>query len=159
MVEPSSQIICDCIEHLNGLYNIFRERYSDVIKTDFPVWYGDLRRFDYNTSNLDSKLVEELIDLRENTQLLDSIDKNGISGFIEIQETNPKIYELIDPIIISFPITWLVEARFSAVLETFNGKRSSLDLNKRGNIRVKLNKSILIDYEKLYKVHQEQGSH
>ncbi|OAF69434.1 hypothetical protein A3Q56_02818 [Intoshia linei] len=76
-----------------------------------------------------------------------------------IQELNPIVFDNVQPSIIAFPTTWLVEAGFSAVVDIFSKKRSKLDLNKRGIMRLRLNKIIEIDYDSLCNKHQYQGSH
>ncbi|OAF69932.1 hypothetical protein A3Q56_02291 [Intoshia linei] len=75
-----------------------------------------------------------------------------------IQELNPIVFDNVQPSIIAFPTTWLVNAGFSAVVDIFS-KRSKLDVKNRGIMRLRLNKLIEIDYNSLCNKHQCQGSH
>ncbi|OAF66724.1 hypothetical protein A3Q56_05544 [Intoshia linei] len=48
-----------------------------------------------------------------------------------IQESNPIVFDNVQSSIIAFPITWLVEAVFSAVVDIFSKKMSKLDVKNR----------------------------
>ncbi|OAF68379.1 hypothetical protein A3Q56_03884 [Intoshia linei] len=110
--------------------------------------------------NRSSKIkIEKLLDLKENLKLVRRIEKEGVFGFSGIQELNPIVFDNVQPSIIAFPTTWLVEAGFSAVVDIFSKKRSKFDVNNRGIIRLRLNKLIEIDYDALCNKHQCQGSH
>ncbi|OAF70426.1 hypothetical protein A3Q56_01837 [Intoshia linei] len=76
-----------------------------------------------------------------------------------IQELNPIVFDNVQPSIIAFPTTWLVEAGYSAMVNIFSKKRSKFDVNNRGIMRLRLNKLIEIDYDSLYNKHQCQDSH
>ncbi|OAF67855.1 hypothetical protein A3Q56_04404 [Intoshia linei] len=52
-----------------------------------------------------------------------------------IQESNPIVFDYVQPSIIAFPTTWLVQAGFSALVDIFSKKRSELDVNNRGIMR------------------------
>ncbi|OAF65474.1 hypothetical protein A3Q56_06815, partial [Intoshia linei] len=60
-----------------------------------------------------------------------------------IQELNPIVFDNVQPSIIAFPTTWLVEAGFLAVVDIFSKKRSKLNVKNRGIIRLLLDKPFL----------------
>ncbi|OAF65778.1 hypothetical protein A3Q56_06507 [Intoshia linei] len=74
-----------------------------------------------------------------------------------IRESKLIVSDNVQPSIIAFPTIWLVEAGFSAVVDIFS-KRSKLDVNNRGIMRLRLNKLIEIDHDSLYNKHQCQGT-
>ncbi|OAF66333.1 hypothetical protein A3Q56_05953 [Intoshia linei] len=76
-----------------------------------------------------------------------------------IQESNPIVFDNVQPSIIAFPTIWIVKAGFSAVVNIFSKKRSKLNVNNRGIMRLRLNKLIEIDYDSLCNKRQCQGSH
>ncbi|OAF68813.1 Mutated in multiple advanced cancers 1 [Intoshia linei] len=74
-----------------------------------------------------------------------------------IQESNIILFDNVQPSIIALPTTWLVEAGFSAVVVIFSKKRSKLDVNNRGIMRLRLNKLIEIDYDSLCNTHNAKA--
>ncbi|OAF68112.1 hypothetical protein A3Q56_04160 [Intoshia linei] len=105
------------------------------------------------------ELTEKLLDLKEDLKLVRRIEKEGVFGFMGIQESNLIVFDNVQSSIIAFPTTWLVETGFSAVVDIFSKKRSKLDVNNRGIMRLRLNKLIEIDYDSLCNIHKCQGSH
>ncbi len=160
LTNPSQEILNDCGKHLDGLILNLNERFQDILKIKYPLWYSDLDKYDYFEDSITKPdIIESLLDLKENKKLLNSVNKEGINGYLNIIDTHSGVFAIFDPFIISFPTTWLVEAGFSVVLYVFSNRRSSLDINKRGNIRIKLNFSIEIKYDELCASHQEQKIH
>ena len=154
----SPECVIEYAEHLEGLKKDFERRYEELINTTYPLWFQDLANFEPEDT-MEPEVVQELLDLKENSKLSRRVQDEGVFGYIEIKSTNPQIYDLVEPSILSFPTTWLVEAGFSAVADIFTKKRNKLDVNERGTLRLKLNKTFVIDYQELTKKHQEQGSH
>ncbi|OAF71938.1 hypothetical protein A3Q56_00296 [Intoshia linei] len=100
-----------------------------------------------------SELTEKLLDLKEDLKLVRRIKKEDVFEFMEIQESNPIVFDYVQISIIAFPTTWLVETGFSAVVDIFSKKRSKLDVNNRGIMRLRLNKLIEIDHDSLCNKH------
>ncbi|OAF68928.1 hypothetical protein A3Q56_03301 [Intoshia linei] len=96
--------------------------------------------------------------LLKDLKLVRRIEKKGVFGFMGIQESNPIVFDNVQPSIIAFLTTWLVEARFSVVVDIFSKTRSKLDVN-RGIMRLRLIKLTEIDYASLCNKHHCQGSH
>jgi hypothetical protein len=80
----------------------FERRYEELISTIYLLWFQDLANFEPE-ENMEPEVVQELLELKENTKLSRRIQNDGVFGYIEIKFTNPQIYDLIEPSIISFP--------------------------------------------------------
>ncbi|OAF65725.1 hypothetical protein A3Q56_06545 [Intoshia linei] len=76
------------------------------------LWFTDLQNFEPDDET-SPKLTEKLLDVKD-LKLVRRIEKEGVFGFIGIQELNPIVFDYVQPSIIAFP-TWLVEAGFSVV--------------------------------------------
>ena len=98
-----------------------------------------------------------LLDLKENVKLIRRVDKEDILAYISIKDSN--ISKHVGANIISFPTTWMVESGFSAVVDVLSRKINKKDPDGGGNIRLRLNNVIKIDYDMLCQKHQDQGSH
>jgi len=154
---PISECISACIAHLEGLHIDFERRFSDILKKDYPLWFVDLENYEPGDENVE--LAEMLLDLKQDLKIRKRVDREGVFGYLSIKESHPNIFQQVEPSIISFPSTWMVESGFSAVVDVFSRKRNQLDLNSRGTIRLRLNNCIKINYDILCQKHQDQGSH
>ena len=90
---------------------------------DQPPWFIDLANFEPD-DGINPELAENLLDLKEDSKLVRSVEKEGVFGYIEVMESNPIVFKSVESSIIALPTTWLVEAGFSAVLDVFSKKRS-----------------------------------
>ena len=70
----------------------------------------------------------------------------------------PNMWKLIFKILITLPISYLVEAGFSAANHILTTKRNALGISERGDIRLMLSK-IKPNISDLISKHQSQGSH
>ncbi|OAF63907.1 hypothetical protein A3Q56_08389 [Intoshia linei] len=70
-----------------------------------PLWFTNFQNFEPDNET--------------NLKLVRRIEKKGVFGFIGIQESNPIVLDYVQPNIIAFSKTWLVEAGLSAVVDIF----------------------------------------
>ncbi|OAF64879.1 hypothetical protein A3Q56_07412, partial [Intoshia linei] len=98
---------------------------------NLELWFTDVQNFEPDDET-SPELTEKLLDLIR-------IEKKGVFGYMGIQESNPIVFDNVQPSVIDFPTTWLVEVGFSAVVDIFS-KRLKLDVNNRGIMRLRLNK-------------------
>ena len=119
----------------------------------------DLENFDnIQDEDLDPELATPLVELKGD-EIFMKRQKDNIFAFIEIMDKYPKLFQIIEKYIISFPSTWLVKAAFSAVTQIFTKSRNRLQIDKRGDLHLKLNSHFNVDIDKLCSSIQPQGSH
>ena len=72
-----------------------------------------------------------------------------------VGSTYPLLFEKVVPILLCFPTTWLGEAGFSAVNDLFTKKRHQLQIEKRGDLCLRLNQGLQIQLDKLIDRHKD----
>ena len=150
----------NCAQHLSLLKDDMKARFSDLVEIQYDAWVTDLVAFDViGTENLDPEIAGELLELKENEVIMAELRRHGIRGWLKVQQLHPLLFSRVEPLLLSFPTTWLVEAGFSAVNKILTKKRNALDIEKRGDLRLKLNASILVNIDKLVAKHQLHTSH
>ena len=92
---------------------------------DYPLWFVDLEIYEPGDENV--KLVEMLLDLKENVILRRRVDKEGVFVYISIMDSHPNIFRHAEASIISFSTTWMLESGFLAVVDVFSIKINELD--------------------------------
>ena len=85
---------------------------------DYLLWFVDLEN--YKTGDEIYKMVETLLDLKEDGKLRARVNKERVFAFIVIKNSHPNIFQLLKARIIVFPFRWIVESSFLAVLDVFN---------------------------------------
>ncbi len=138
------------------LMNDFKIFWELNIRRGIRIWINTLIWKD-STSKLDT--IEDLLDLKKNKKLLNYVNKECINGYLNIIYIYTNVFDINEPFITSFFTTWLVVAVVSVGLNVFSNRNSALNINKEGSIRIKLNSSIVINYDELWASHQKQKSH
>ena len=64
----------------------------------------------------------------------------------------PLLFEKVVPFLLGFPTTWLVKAGFSAVNDLLTKK---LQIEKRGDLRLRLNQGLAMQLDKLINRHKD----
>ncbi|OAF67195.1 hypothetical protein A3Q56_05078 [Intoshia linei] len=142
--ELNSNQINDVIDNSNIAENEELEDFEELRKDGIYAIFNNLRNS--AKQHCPKNLEDVFIGKQNDTVLrLRRIEKEGVFGFMGIQELNPIVFDNVQPSIIAFPTTWLVKAGFSAVVNIYSKKR--------------LNKLIEIDYDSFCNKHQCQGSH
>ena len=157
---PSPEVITSCTDHLQSLKEDMTRRFKDIIEMSPPSWIIDIAHFDVlSEEDLDPIIAGELIELKENKILMSNIERNGLNGWLKVGSTHPLLFEKVVPFLLGFPTTWLVETGFSATNDLLTTKRNQLQIEKRGELRLRLNQGLKIQLDKLIERHQEQCSH
>ena len=134
---PTSECISACIVHPEGLHAEFERRFEDLLKMDYPLWFVDLEN--YKPGDESTELAETLFDLKKDVKLRGRVNKEWVFAYISMKDLHPNVFQQVEASIPyymdAFPITWMVESAFSAVLDVFSKKRNKLDINSRGTIK------------------------
>ena len=121
-----------------------------------PGWIIDIAHFDVlSEENVDPIIAGEILELKENKALMANIERNGLIGWLSVGSFYPLLFEKVIPFLLGFPTTWLVEAGFSAVNDLLTKKRSQLQIEKRGELRLRLNQGLAVQLDKLIKRHKD----
>ena len=99
-INSSPECVIEGAEHLEGLKKDFERRYEELINTTYPLWFQDLANFEPEDT-MEPEVVQELLDLKQNSKLSRRVQDEGVFGYIEIKSTNPQIYDLVEYIILS----------------------------------------------------------
>ena len=153
---PSLEVIASCTNHLQNLRDDMTRRFKDIIEMSPPGWIIDIAHFDVlSEENVDPIIAGEILELKENKALMANIERNGLIGWLSVGSFYPLLFEKVIPFLLGFPTTWLVEAGFSAVNDLLTKKRSQLQIEKRGELRLRLNQGLAVQLDKLIKRHKD----
>ena len=103
----------------------------------------------FSEQNIDSIIAVELLELKENKILMRRIETKGLIEWMKVKFSYPSLFEKIVPLFLSFLITWLVAAGFSATNDVFTKKRNLSQIAKRGDLCLKLNLGLKVQLDKL----------
>nr|CAD7394509.1 unnamed protein product [Timema cristinae] len=108
---------------------------------------------------LDNSLQTEFLDLKYDCEAKIIFKQSGYElGWVKIMDTYPQLWGKTEPLLISFPSTYLVEKGFSSVVQLLTKQRNKLDICLKGDLRLNLT-NIKPDIQALTEIHQAQGSH
>ena len=131
-------------------------RYKDIIEMSSPGWIIDMAHFDVlNEKDINPIIAGELLKLKENKELMANIERNGLIGWLSVGSFYPLLFEKVVPFLLRFPTTWLVEAGFSAVNDLLTKKRHQLQIEKRGDLCLRLNQGLAVQLYKLIHRHKD----
>ena len=125
---------------------------------DFPIWLTQYSLADVDL--VEDEFKDELADLRndESVSAIHSVQRQLMWLHPEVVEKYQGLAIRAQKLLLPFPSSYLVECGFSAVTEILCKKRGSLDITRRGDLRLKLTK-LMPDIKSLIRQHQAQGSH
>ena len=103
--------------------------------------------------NIDPIIADELLELKENKALMANIERNGLIGWLNVGSLHPLLFEKVISFLLGFSTTWLVEAGFSSVNDLLTKKRHQLQIEKRGDLRLRLNQGLAVQLDKLINRH------
>ena len=153
---PSLEVIASCTNHLQNLREDMTRRFKDIIEMSPPGWIIDMAHFDVlSEENIDPIIAGELLELKENKALMANIERNGLIGWLSVGSYYPLLFEKVIPFLLGFPTTWLFEAGFSAVNDLLTKKRHQLQIEKRGDLRLRLNQGLAVQLDKLINRHKD----
>nr|CAD7430207.1 unnamed protein product [Timema monikensis] len=133
-------------------------RFEDLTKLQIPDWILDPFSFEA-VDKLDNSLQTEFLDLKYDCEAKIIFKQSGYElGWVKIMDTYPQLWGKTEPLLISFPSTYLVEKGFSSVVQLLTKQRNKLDICLKGDLRLNLT-NIKPDIQALTEIHQAQGSH
>ena len=153
---PSLEVIASCTNHLQNVREDMTRRYKDIIEMSPPGWIIDMAHFDVlSEEDIDTIIAVELFELKENKALMEKIEKNGLVGWLSVGVFYPLLFEKVVPFLLGFPTTWLIEARFSSINDLLTKKRHQLQIEKRGDLHLRLNQDLAVQLDKLINRHKD----
>lgn len=145
--------------HLQKLSDDFKVRFADLENIDIPEWI--IAPFSAEIENVEINLQEELAELLSDLEAK-TLHKNlTISKFwtnINIMQKYAKLYEMAHPFLLAFPSSYMVEAGFSHVNSILTKYRNKLNVEFRGDLRLKLT-NFDPNIANIAKKHQAHPSH
>ena len=112
-------------------------RFEDLAKMNVPEWI--LTPFDVETGNADIPLhlKEEFIDMTVDLEASALFRRKGLREFW-INENNvakyPQLCAVVEPFLLAFPSSYMVEAGFSHANAVLTKQRNRLSLEERGDL-------------------------
>nr|CAD7430141.1 unnamed protein product [Timema monikensis] len=145
-------------DHLDQLKTDMELRFEDLTKLQIPDWILDPFSFEA-VDKLDNSLQTEFLDLKYDCEAKIIFKQSGYElGWVKIMDTYPQLWGKTEPLLISFPSTYLVEKGFSSVVQLLTKQRNELYICLKGDLRLNLT-NIKPDIQALTEIHQAQGSH
>ena len=153
---PSLEVIASCTNREQKLREDMTRRFKNIIETSPPGWIIDMAHFDVlSEEDIDPVIAGELLELKDNKALMANIKRNGLIGWLSVGSYFPLLFEKVVLFFLGFPTTWLVEAGFSAVNDLLTKKCHQLQIEKRGDLRLRLNQGLAVQLDKLINSHKD----
>lgn len=145
-------------DHLEQLKTDMLSRFEDLTKLQIPDWIFDPFSFEA-VDKLDSSLQTEFLDLKYDCEAKIIFKQSGYElAWVKLMDIYPQLWGKTEPLLISFPSTYLVEKGFSSVVQLLTKQRNKLDICLKGDLRLNLT-NIKPDIQALAEIHQAQGAH
>ena len=156
---PSLEVIASCTKPQQKLREDMSRRFKNIIEMMSPPgWIIDMARFDVlSEEDIDPAIAGEHLELKENKALMVNIERNGLIRWLSVGLLYPLLFEKVVPFFLGFSTTWLVTwlAGFSAVNDLLTKKRHQLQIEKRGDLRLRLNQGSAVQHDKLINRHKD----
>ena len=149
------------VEHLASLKEDMLIRFSDLRELYIPNWSLNPFFLDLNEVMMNAvEYQEELLEIKEDTEAQICFQTQGcVAMWTHFQTRYPNCWNIVRVPMTAFLTSYLVEAGFSQLFYLLSKQRNCLDVEKRGDLRLKLMNSIKPQVDKLAHTHQPQGSH
>ena len=136
----------------------FTQRFQDLADLEFPVWLTQYPLVDMN--DVDAEFQDELSDLRNDASVsaINHAKRQQMWLHPEVIEKYPRLATCAQNLLLPFLSSYLMECGFSALTQILFKKRGSLDICRRGDLRLRLTR-LVPDIKSLMCKHQAQGSH
>ncbi|KRX25624.1 SCAN domain-containing protein 3 [Trichinella nelsoni] len=149
------------INHLEKLEEDFKIRFEDLESMTVPDWI--IAPFDIQTgnANIEFSLQEEHVEMSADLEAKLLFKHKSLSEFwsnVNITNKYPKLSAAAQPFLLAFPSSYLVEAGFSHVNAILSKQRNRLNLEMRGDLRLKLT-TFQSNINALAAAHQTHPSH
>jgi len=147
--------------HLGNLQVDFRVRFKDLENMTIPEWI--ITPFDVKFENLsvEPECEYELAELSVVIAAKAVFESRSLSDFwynVNARDKYPKLAVAAEPFLLAFPSSYMVEAGFSHVDAILSKQRNRLNLEERGDLRLKLT-NIQPDVHVTVRAHQAHPSH
>ena len=149
------------ISHIDKLREDFKKRFKDLEDLEVPEWIMSPFNSNLDDDSIDLEIQEEFIQMKMDLEAKSLHTKENFRGFWtnnHVFQNYPKIYEKVEPFLLSFPSSYMVEAGFSRVNNILTKSRNRLDLEKNGDIRLNLT-NLDPNIPALLRTHQAHPSH
>lgn len=139
----------------------FKIRFEDLENMHVPDWL--VAPFDKKIDNKcdESDLEDELIEMCEDLEAKALFKNNILSEYwsnINTATKYPKLRAAAEPFLLAFPTSYMVEAGFSHANAILTKQRNRLNLQTRGDLRLKLT-NFKPNINSLAAAHQAHPSH
>ncbi|KAF2367302.1 hypothetical protein FHG87_001946 [Trinorchestia longiramus] len=129
------------IEHLNKLREDFKTRFQDLENMQVPEWL--VTPFDKKTGNKsnESDLEDELVEMCVDLEAKALFERKTLTEYwthVSIATKYPKLKARAEASLLAFPTSYMVEAGVSHVKAILTKQRNRLNLENRGDLRLKL---------------------
>lgn len=150
-----TSVVC---AHLRALENEFNNRFSDLRQLHFPEWFT--QPFLTNLCDVETCLQDEMAELKNDNVAQNLFKHKATRMWLDnhVKSQYPLTHSTALKFLLPFPTTYLVESGFSVVNDLLTKKRNRLEIENRGDLRLRLTK-LQPDISKLASGHQSQPSH
>ncbi|XP_003369530.1 putative zinc finger protein [Trichinella spiralis] len=157
----SDQDLETYINHLEKLEEDFKIGFEDLESMTVPDWI--IAPFDIETgnANIEFSLQEEHVEMSADLEAELLFKHKSLSKFwssVNITNKYPKLSAAAQPFLLAFPSSYQVEAGFSHVNAILSKQRNILNLEMRGDFRLKLT-NFQPNINALAAAHQTHPSH
>jgi len=158
--------ISDCdleiyIKHLEKLREDFKVRFEDLEKMHVPDWIVAPFDLEIENADIESYLEDELVDMCVDLEAKSLFRSKSLSDYWSNGNTAtkyPKLSATVEPFLLAFPSSYMVEAGFSHANAVLTKQRNRLNLEERGDLRLKLT-NLQPNINALADAHQTHPSH
>jgi hypothetical protein len=155
-VEPDDDELMIYVTHLEKLIGDMEMRFADLLQLQIPDWVLTLENLDL--MNYPADIQEELIEVQNDEEVRVAMKNGFSSAWLHFHDRYPKLFVIAQPLLLTFPTSYMVEASFSHVVMLLSKQRNRLDIVQRGDLRLKLTNFSPCVLQ-LSKNIQGQGSH
>ena len=138
-LEISDDDLLAYCEHLEVLKADMIKRFTDLLELEPPYWLIDPFCVDVTTVSL--YLQKELIDMQSDCEEKARFTMMGYERFwmaISGRNKFPNLWKIAKLLVLAFPISYLVERGFRAVVQLVTKQRNRLDISQCGDLRLLL---------------------
>jgi len=147
--------------HLGNLQDDFRVRFKDLENMTTPEWIITPFDVKFENRNVEPECKHELAELSMDIAAKVVFESRSLSDFwynVNTRDKYSKLAAAAEPFLLAFPSSYMVHAGFSHVNAILSKQRNRLNLEERGDLRLKLT-NIQPDVDALVRAHQTHPSH
>ena len=149
------------IDHLGKLREDFKIRFQDLENMHIPSWLVTPFDMEIENENIESDLEDELVEMRVDLAAKSLFEHKTLTEYwtnINTASKYPKLRARAQYFLLAFPTSYMVEAGFSHANAILTKQRNRLNLENRGDLRLKLT-NFTPNINSLAAAHQVHPSH